>query len=366
MRREHGVGVELVASWWAWIVPASLQAGALLGCVGLIDRVARRRLWPELLATLWWLALARLFLPQSFDSRLSITVGLGESVRGLASATPERAWLLAAFVVWGGGTVAVLAARLVARQRIERELCDVLQPPPAWSRALRRAARECGLRRAPRIATWERASGPAVFGCLRPRLVLAREALQRSPTARDRHALLHELVHIRRLDLVADELRAAVSALLWFHPLVWLASRRLHALAEVGCDVRVARLLGPRAARYRETLLDAARRWVEAPRPSGLRSFLGTPSTLALRLQHLERGARTSLARVRAASAVCAALVCACVLPMAPGAADLREQALRVLELERNGEHQSCFRLMAAALALADDPADPAPTERTK
>ena len=46
----------------------------------------------------------------------------------------------------------------------------------------------------------------------------------------------HEVAHVRRGDALVLEAVSVLRALLFFHPLVWLASRQVAALAEQAAD----------------------------------------------------------------------------------------------------------------------------------
>jgi hypothetical protein len=136
---------------------------------------------------------------------------------------------------------------------------------------------------------------------------------------------------------------------------VWQAASRLHQLSELACDRATAAALGEQAEDYRTTLLAAAREWIAsgAASPTELRAFLGSRALLLARLDQLERSSTSPALAVRSASALLAAFVAACVLPMAPSAPNLREQALAVFAAEQRGELRSCFQLQAAARVLA-------------
>ena len=62
-----------IERWWAWSVPATLQATLLFGLAWIADRLLVRRVWPQLLFLLWLLALGRAFLPPDLASPLSVT-----------------------------------------------------------------------------------------------------------------------------------------------------------------------------------------------------------------------------------------------------------------------------------------------------
>lgn len=348
------MAAELVASWWAWIVTATLQASVLLGAAWTLDRLLRRVVWPQLLACLWWLALARLVLPLDVSSPWSVTRKIGATALEAAQTAPQANALATIASTWAVGAAFVVLARVLRRRRLARSV-HLVQLSPAWRAALERARQRTRSRRALSVAALPGLSGAALFGVLRPTLLLPPSALQREPTAADEHALVHELTHLRRGDLWKDELVALARALFWFNPLVWQAASRLHQLSELACDRATAAALGDEAQDYRTTLLAASREWITrgAASPAELRAFLGSRALLLARLEQLDRAATTPALAVRGTSALLTAFVAACVLPMAPSAPTLREQALAVFAAEQRGEWRSCFQLQAAARVLA-------------
>jgi beta-lactamase regulating signal transducer with metallopeptidase domain len=346
------VVADLARVWWSWIAPATLQATGLLAAVWLADRALRKRAWPQVLTTLWLVALARLVLPPSISSPWSVTTALGAPSASIAAAARNETWMPVLAGLWITGVLASFASRWSGRRRLGRRIV----PVDAWCVASGEAARAMGLRRPLRLGTLAGLETPAVTGLLRPTLLLPGAWLAREPAMRARHALLHEVAHVRRGDLWLDELCHALRSLFWFHPLVWIAARRVHALAELACDADVARALGRRAPDYRDTLVLAARDVLARGEPPFARALVGDRSQIAARVEHLQRSSMPARAQVRGVSAVLALLLAACVLPMGARTLELRAQAQRVFDDELAGRPQSCFRLQAAAMVLAADP----------
>ena len=93
---------------------------------------------------------------------------------------------------------------------------------------------------------------PAVYGILRPRIVL--------PAAyRDKErelVLLHERTHIRRGDNLWRALGFLIVSVHWFNPLAWVFLKAFLADLELSCDECVLKKLGEeRAKEYARTLL---------------------------------------------------------------------------------------------------------------
>jgi beta-lactamase regulating signal transducer with metallopeptidase domain len=80
---------------------------------------------------------------------------------------------------------------------------------------------------------------PAVAGVLHPRISLPR-GIDHLLSQRELDAvLIHEVAHARRRDNLIRLIHEVTLCALWFHPLVWLAGRRLALYRELSCDESV-------------------------------------------------------------------------------------------------------------------------------
>lgn len=91
------------------------------------------------------------------------------------------------------------------------------------------------------------------WGVLRTRLLLPAGATAWAPH-RLRSVLLHEFAHVRRRDTISHILAQVACALYWFHPLAWVAARRMREECERACDDLVLRS-GVKASDYAEDLI---------------------------------------------------------------------------------------------------------------
>ncbi|NIP23049.1 MAG: M48 family metalloprotease [Phycisphaerae bacterium] len=79
-------------------------------------------------------------------------------------------------------------------------------------------------------------SGPVCFGVFRPVIVLPRRMAENGSGHDLQMVLTHELAHIKRRDCWTNFFQRVLEAVFFFHPLVWLASRRLTQQREQICD----------------------------------------------------------------------------------------------------------------------------------
>jgi beta-lactamase regulating signal transducer with metallopeptidase domain/HEAT repeat protein len=169
-------------------------------------------------------------------------------------------WAAVSAMLLAGLLVATLAARRLVRTA--RPLDD-----PHWTRLLLELSDRLDLADPPALLESGRAAVPFAYGVLRPAIVLPPGA-EKWSEERKSVVLLHELAHIRRRDLLSHRLSGVACAVYWFHPLVWMAARRLRAESEKACDDFVLRC-GTRPSDYAGHLLDLLSHVrVQAPGPA--------------------------------------------------------------------------------------------------
>lgn len=104
---------------------------------------------------------------------------------------------------------------------------------------------------------------PVTWGVLRPVILVPTYVLD-WPAEKYAAMARHERAHIDRQDWLWQTFAECVTAVLWFHPLVWLAAARLRSEAEQAADDRVL-ADGTGASSYAQQLLDIARRLKQHP-----------------------------------------------------------------------------------------------------
>jgi beta-lactamase regulating signal transducer with metallopeptidase domain len=273
------------------LLALSLKGAAVAALVAVTLAVAER-LRTEVPAflrhALWLVVFVRLLvpvLPASPASLLSLGAPLEEAGGGLLpgldldrlasgaapadgqagpgaeeSAGPADRWWLAAAGVWLLGLVALTGRATVRELRVRRRLRDAAPvKDPAVLAALEEARRRVGVPPGVPVLETAEVAAPAIHGALRPRILLPPDAARALGPEVLCHALLHELVHVRRRDGATRLLARLAAAVHWFNPAAWYALARLEAECELACDAGVLECLGERERTgYGRTLLHAA------------------------------------------------------------------------------------------------------------
>ncbi len=164
-------------------------------------------------------------------------------------------YVVAAYAAGVAVTLGRLVLGLFGGGRLRRRSRPV--DDPGLLAALGRQARVLGLHVTPAIAYCGRAAVPTVVGVLRPTILLPLAIVSGMTIQQVEVLLAHELAHIRRYDPIVNILQRLIEAFLFFHPAMWLVSRRIRSERELCCDDWVVRA-GCTPLAYADSLVRAA------------------------------------------------------------------------------------------------------------
>ena len=150
-------------------------------------------------------------------------------------------------------------------------------------------AYKMGLKRPPRVRVLRGAFSPMLCGIGRGlTLILPMDLLHRLTPEGRATLVVHELAHYARGDYLVRILETVVTAIYWWHPVVWWVRHELETVEEDCCDSRVLTEFPGQPRHYAEAILDAidflSERRVEMPPIS---SGLGSTPLLKRRLTRI-------------------------------------------------------------------------------
>ena len=159
-------------------------------------------------------------------------------VGGLVASRPPSMTTTAVLMLTWSTIALLLLVRLALvyrRTHVLMRRSDPVEPgtlPIDWD-ALRQSA---GVRQRVQLVSNAAVASPAVWGLLRPRLVVPPDLARSFTPSQIRWILLHELAHVRRRDLWVVSFQKLVQIAYFFNPAVWLANWVIDQLREYACD----------------------------------------------------------------------------------------------------------------------------------
>jgi len=166
---------------------------------------------------------------QTADDSISITQGAGAPL--LSSGAHWLGW------VWATGALFLAGLAVICQYKFHRRVGRLR---PLIDEPALRLLEDCKaimcVSTPVTVVETEAVKSPALFGFVRPHLLLPTGLVSTFTREELRHVFLHELAHIKRLDIVTGWGTLGLQIIHWFNPLVWLAFHRLRADRELACD----------------------------------------------------------------------------------------------------------------------------------
>lgn len=269
------------------LLEISAYAAVIFLAILLFRTLFKKRLSPAVKYALWFLLLARLLMPVTLDTGFSLFSVPVQDTQLTAAATVEQPAPQSAPstdtaaeqavapvqivetntgrsvltinqvlpVVWLSGVALVGGWMGVAYAMLRRKIRkNAAEPSARLSSLLTKAKVETGVRGNVRLCCQYAVGAPAmVFPNL---LFLPLGALVSMSDEEVKNALRHELTHHKRGDTAVSVLLAALCAVYWFNPVVWIASFLMRADMEAACDAAVTkRFSSDEKERYAHLLL---------------------------------------------------------------------------------------------------------------
>jgi len=249
----------------------------------------------------------------------------GESSTGVLTIPYAGAILL----LWGGG--ATFCAALYLRQWLKYRRYIHQASPVTEAELLRLTEefrRQFGLRRSIRLVMSDRSLTPFTFGLRHPAIYLPESLIRLQAQESISAVIAHEIAHIKRGDALWILLQHLLHCAYFFHPVVWLANRRIHDAREQICDQLAMATCRMSPASYGYSLLFVVK--LNLFGDEGMKllpAFSSQYKTIRDRIQSLQQGTTLPIHRGRL---IYALLLCAAIflLPMAQDVSSLTMEAL--------------------------------------
>jgi beta-lactamase regulating signal transducer with metallopeptidase domain len=333
-----------LSSFFGWLLRTSWQASILTVIVLAVQWAFQKKLSARWRHALWFLVLARLALPTSTPSPISLfnyaridrvvaetssksltppadretayeqpqdmdakiqpsqapTANTGQSkTNGFRTENTPRwcalVWLVGALCF----AVRILGQNLMFFRRLGplREVTD-----PQVLALFTTCKADLGVTRTIRLSETHILKSPALYGFVRQRLLLPAGLISQFSATELRHIFMHELAHVKRHDMVVLCLATLGKIIHWFNPVLWFGLRQMAADRELACDEVVLSYEGEgESGRYGETILKLLELCATPAAAPGLMGILEDKNQMHRRISLIARfkqGSRRSVLAV--------------------------------------------------------------------
>jgi beta-lactamase regulating signal transducer with metallopeptidase domain/outer membrane lipoprotein-sorting protein len=347
---------------FAW--PMLWQASVLIAILLAVDWLLRRKVRAVFRYWLWMLVLAKLFLPTTLSSPVSIGLLTGNALpainiaaieqpvggdistvlphsprtaeTGKASITlhaeapiQSQAITQAVSLTREGGIflawLMVICAMLLLLMQRAVFVCGLVRQSAEATGLMKDALKFCcnqmGVRQTIGLKISPNATSPAVCGLFRPVILVPQGLGSSLGISSVRVVLMHELAHIKRGDLWVNLLQTLLQIAYFYNPLLWVANWVIRRVREQAVDEAVQVALGERAQQYPETLLNVARLAFERPALSlRLIGVVESKGALTSRIKRMLTRPIPKTAKLGIIGSLVIIILAAVLLPMAKAA----------------------------------------------
>ncbi|OGV55712.1 MAG: hypothetical protein A2017_03260 [Lentisphaerae bacterium GWF2_44_16] len=267
-----------------WIA-ASAVKGTVLAIIFLVAQVLfSKHMKPRWKYFIWLLVAARLIMPPVFPTDFSfynLEKFYGNNVNKAVPATisqtipgASQAMLMVygafqsktnkgfpikhlLFATWFAGAFSLLSIVLAKNWLILFKIRRI-QPntQPKYLALLDDCKREFKIHSSVPLIETNIINTPALFGVIRPRLLLPEGLVDKISMNELRQIFIHELIHLKRMDILINWLVTFIQVIQWFNPFAWLAFSKLREAREEACDEAALTFLGKeKSLQYGQTII---------------------------------------------------------------------------------------------------------------
>ncbi len=145
------------------------------------------------------------------------------------------------------------------------------------------------------VVVTDEVKSPALFGFVRPRLLLPQGLLEELDLDGLQYVFLHELAHLRRRDIYLGWVVSLLQVVHWFNPLIWFAFRRMRTDQELACDaLALSTMSVEEPPKYGRTLVNLFERFSQVNYVPSIAGILEDKSQLERRIKMITQFKKNS------------------------------------------------------------------------
>ena len=189
---------------------------------------------------------------------------------------------------------------------------------PDLTRLMKKYKHQLKIKRKINIRITSGSHSPSVCGIFKPIILFPKNLIDKLTTVQLKAILMHELIHVKRHDLLVNTFQTILQLIYFFHPLLWFANAHIRKIREQVVDETVMIAMGSEAEHYPTTLLEMSRRIIMKPSLHiNMLEVAESKSSLISRIKRIASVPLPKNARLGTLGLTCIIITAATLLPMA-------------------------------------------------
>lgn len=137
-----------------------------------------------------------------------------------------------------------------------------------------------------------------VIGLFKPYIIISKDLCEAFNEDEIKHVVLHEMVHIKRKDIILKFIMTIVCCIYWFNPFIWIARAAMMNDMELSCDEKVLGYLNKAEIRdYGRTIIKVLER-ISINRHKGIMlNINGSKKNIKTRIKNIAEFSKDSIGR---------------------------------------------------------------------
>lgn len=137
---------------------------------------------------------------------------------------------------------------------------------------------------------------PAVFGLIRPKILINRVIAKKLSAEEKRYIFLHELSHLKRKDTITNWIMMILLTINWFNPIIWVSFMKIWEDGEEACDAYVLSYLNETEQKnYGATIINLEKIMLRPQFTIGISRMVSNKSSIKRRIMRIVNYKKTLL-----------------------------------------------------------------------
>lgn len=137
---------------------------------------------------------------------------------------------------------------------------------------------------------------PAVFGLIRPKILINSEIAQKLSAEEKKYIFLHELSHLKRKDIITNWIMMVLLIINWFNPIIWVSFMKIWEDEEEACHAYALSYLNETEQKnYGTTIINLEKIILKPQFAIGISRIVSKKSSIKRRIIRIVNYKKTSL-----------------------------------------------------------------------